>query len=248
MLELDAVSMRFGGFAALTDVSLRTEIGQRHAVIGPNGAGKSTLFNVISGYLSPTLGRVRLNGQDITGADPHRLVRAGLGRSFQRVTIFESMTVFENVQAALLAHHGQSFALFTLGQHLHAKEAEALMEAVGLAEDAERIAATLAYGRQKQLELALALATDPRVLLLDEPTAGMSPRETREILGLIMQLQQSRGFTLLFTEHDMEFVFAIADRLTVLSQGMIIADGTPEAVRAEPEVRRVYLGEDDHAA
>jgi branched-chain amino acid transport system ATP-binding protein len=242
MLSIDGLSKDFGGFLALSDVNLSVAAGERHAVIGPNGAGKSTLFNVVTGYLRPTTGRVRLGEDDITGEKPHRLVRRGLGRSFQRVNIFPDLTVFENVQAALIAHHRRIFDLLTPGSRLFREESEDILEQVGLAEEAGRVAGTLAYGKQKQLEFALSLATSPRILLLDEPTAGMSPRETTDILDLIVKIQEAKGLTLLFTEHDMSFVFAIASRLTVLVQGTPLATGTPQEVRDNEEVQRVYLG------
>ena len=244
MLEVRDLSKDFSGFLALSDVNLSVGKGERHAVIGPNGAGKSTLFNAITGYLKPTTGKVTLDGADITGAAPHKLVRGGMGRSFQRVNVFPELTAFENVQAALLAHHRRFWDFVTPGARLYRDESEALLAQVGLAEEGSRIAGTLAYGRQKQLEMALSLASEPKVLLLDEPTAGMSPRETVEILELIGRLQEERGLTLLFTEHDMAFVFAIATRMTVLVQGTPLAHGTPEEVRGDPEVRRVYLGGD----
>ncbi|MFP7674612.1 ABC transporter ATP-binding protein [Marivita sp. S0852] len=247
MLEVRDLGKNFDGFWALSKVDLTVEKGARHAVIGPNGAGKSTLFNAITGYLKPTTGSVTLDGRDITGAAPDRLVRGGMGRSFQRVNVFPELTAFENVQSALLAHHRRLWDFFTPGDSLYRDEAQALLAQVGLAEDAPRVAGTLAYGKQKQLELALSLASEPKVLLLDEPTAGMSPQETMDILALIKRLQEERGLTLLFTEHDMEFVFAIATRMTVLVQGTPIAHGTPEEVRNSEEVQRVYLG-GEHAA
>jgi branched-chain amino acid transport system ATP-binding protein len=248
MLEIAGLSKDFGGFLALSGVDLTVETGARHAVIGPNGAGKSTLFNAVTGYLRPTTGTVRLDGRDITGRAPYRLVREGMGRSFQRVNVFPELSAFENVQAALLAHHRRFWDFVTPGARLYRDEAQALLGQVGLADEGRRPAGTLAYGKQKQLELALALASEPKVLLLDEPTAGMSPQETMDILDLIRRLQEARGLTLLFTEHDMEFVFAIATRMTVLVSGTPLAHGTPEEVRADPEVQRVYLGGDAHAA
>lgn len=249
MLSISDLSKSFSGFMALSDVNLTVAAGSRHAVIGPNGAGKSTLFNVVSGYLPPTTGKVVLNGHDITGHAPYRLVRGGLGRSFQRVNIFPDLTVFENVQAALLSHHKRFFDLFSLGARLYRDEVERVLTSVGLADDAGRVAGTLAYGKQKQLEFALSLATDPKILLLDEPTAGMSPQETIDILDLIVRIQEERGLTLLFTEHDMAFVFAIAQTLTVLVQGTPLVTGSPDEVRNNDDVQRVYLGGGDaHAA
>lgn len=242
MLSISGLSKVFDGFRALSDVNLDVAEGSRHAVIGPNGAGKSTLFNVISGYLPPTTGRVRLDGRDITVQATHTLVRASLGRSFQRVNIFPDLTLFENVQAALLSHHRRWFDIVTPGAQLYREEAASVLRDVGLGDETARVSGMLAYGKQKQLELALAQATDPKVLFLDEPTAGMSPRETRDILNLTFRLQEDRGLTLLFAEHDMEFVFAIAERLTVLVQGTPLATGTPEEVRQNEDVQRVYLG------
>lgn len=245
MLSISDLSKDFSGFLALSDVNLEVAEGTRHAVIGPNGAGKSTLFNVISGYLPPTTGKVVLNGKDITGHAPYKLVRGGLGRSFQRVNIFPDLTVFENVQAALLSHHRRFFDLFSLGAKLYREEAQSVLKSVGLHEEGHRISGTLAYGKQKQLEFALSLATDPKILLLDEPTAGMSPQETIDILDLIVRIQEDRRLTLLFTEHDMEFVFAIAQTLTVLVQGTPLATGSPQEVRDNEDVQRVYLGGGD---
>ncbi len=242
MLEISDISKSFSGFRAVSGVSLSLNT-QITAVIGPNGAGKSTLFNLITGHLRPDGGSVRLNGEDITGAPPYRICRMGIGRSFQRANIFPQLTVFENVQAAFLVHHGHGHDFWARADALYRDDTAALLAAVGLAGQAQAIAGTLAYGNQKQLELGIALASDPKILLLDEPTAGMSAGETHETIALIDRIARERGLTLLFTEHDMAVVFSIAQQIAVMHQGRIIADGSPTAVRADPEVRRVYLGE-----
>jgi branched-chain amino acid transport system ATP-binding protein len=242
MLEISDISKSFSGFRAVSGVSLTVNT-QITAVIGPNGAGKSTLFNLITGHLRPDGGSVRLDGHDITGVPPHRICRMGIGRSFQRANIFPQLTVFENVQAAFLVHHGHGHDFWARADALYRDDTAALLAAVGLAGQENTVAGTLAYGNQKQLELGIALASDPKILLLDEPTAGMSAGETHEAIALIARIARERGLTLLFTEHDMAVVFSIAQQIAVMHQGRIIADGTPAAVRADPEVRRVYLGE-----
>jgi branched-chain amino acid transport system ATP-binding protein len=243
VLEVRGLSKSFGGFRAVSEVSLAVAEGQIAAMIGPNGAGKSTLFNLITGHLSPTAGHVLLDGRDITGLPPHRICSMGMGRSFQHANIFPKLTVFENVRAALLVHRGRGRNFWLRSEALYGDESQRLLLSIGLAAEAKVIAGTLAYGNQKQLELGLALASDPKILLLDEPTAGMSANETHEAIALLGRIARERGLTLLFTEHDMEVVFSIAQKIAVLHQGRIIADGSPEAVRADAEVRRVYLGE-----
>ncbi len=243
LLEVSGVSRSFGGFQALGGVTLRVVPGEISAVIGPNGAGKTTLFNVITGHLVPDAGRVGFGGCDITGQPPHTICRLGLARSFQRTNIFPRLTVYDNVQAAFVCHRGRGWNLFTPVERLYRPETEALLEAVGLLDKADETSGFLSHGNQKQLELGITLALEPEILLLDEPTAGMSATETRESIRLIERIAADRGLTLLFTEHDMEVVFSIAHRITVLHQGRVIADGPPAEVRRDPEVRRVYLGE-----
>ena len=243
ILETRDLTKDFSGFVATNRVNFSLEEGERHAIIGPNGAGKTTFFNLITGHLKPSAGQVFFDGRQITGMAPHKVVRLGLARSFQRINIYPRMTVFENVQVALIARERKHFKLFTLGEPQNRTETAELLQLVGLHGEAEGVAGELAYGKQKQLELAIALAENPRVLLLDEPTAGMSPQETEEAIALIDRITRERGLTLLFTEHDMGVVFGISDRISVLHHGEIIASGLPEAVRNDPEVRRVYLGE-----
>jgi branched-chain amino acid transport system ATP-binding protein len=243
ILETKDLTKDFGGFIATNHVSFQLEQGERHAIIGPNGAGKTTFFNLITGHLLPSSGNVFFDGKDITGMPPHKVVRLGLARSFQRINIYPRMTVFENVQVALIARDHKHFKLFTLGEPQNRGETAELLNLVGLEREAQEIAGELSYGKQKQLELAIALAENPRVLLLDEPTAGMSPQETEEAIELVDRITKERGLTLLFTEHDMSVVFGISDRISVLHHGEIIAAGLPDQVRNDPEVRRVYLGE-----
>ena len=243
MLEVAGLSKSFAGFKAVSEVSFTVDTQQIMAVIGPNGAGKSTLFNLITGHLRPDTGKVELDGRDITGAAPHRICRLGIGRSFQRTNIFAKLTVFENLQAAFLVHHGRGHNFWSRSESLYRDETAALLESIGLAEQRDTVAGTLSYGNQKQLELGLALASDPALLLLDEPTAGMSATETHDTIRLIERIAGERALTLLFTEHDMDVVFSIAQKIAVLHQGRLIADGAPAEVRADPTVRRVYLGE-----
>ena len=243
MLEVRDLRKAFAGFVAVGGVSLTVETRQIAAVIGPNGAGKSTLFNLITGHIMPDGGRVLLDGRDITGAAPHRICRMGIGRSFQRTNIFARLSVFENVQAALLAHRCRGANFWARTEDFYRDETAGLLASIGLDAHADAIAGTLSYGNQKQLELGIALASDPEVLLLDEPTAGMSATETRETMQLLRRIAGERGLTLLFTEHDMEVVFTIAAKIAVLHQGHLLAEGTPAEMRSDPEVRRVYLGE-----
>ena len=246
MLEVDALTKSFSGFTAVDKVSLQVAKGEVHAVIGPNGAGKSTLFNLITGHLPTDSGQVRFEGQPITGLPPHAIVRRGVGRSFQLISVFQRLSVAENVQIAVLAKDRWELCFWRPVGRRGLGEVDALLETVGLANEADTVAGELSYGKQKQLELALALAGEPRILLLDEPTAGMSPRETQDSIALIGRVIEERGVTLLFTEHDMNVVFGIATRISVLHRGAIIASGAPEEVRANEAVQEVYLGRAAH--
>lgn len=242
MLEVRELRKSFGGFTAVGGVSLTVAPREIVAIIGPNGAGKSTLFNLMTGHIKPDAGTVRFRDRDITGLAPHSICRLGLGRSFQRINIFPKLTVFQNVQAAIIAHRGHGHRLFGRSADLFRDETMALLAAIGLEDKADAVSGELSYGAQKQIELGIALASEPQVLLLDEPTAGMSAAETRDAIALIGRIVRERGLSLLFTEHDMEVVFSIAERIGVLHQGRLIAEGAPEAVRANADVRRVYLG------
>ncbi len=243
MLDVRDLKKSFDGFQAVGGVSFSVPQGSISAIIGPNGAGKTTLFNLITGHLSPDAGSVTFKNREITGIAPHDLCQLGMGRSFQRTNIFPRLTVFQNIQAAFLCHRGRGWNLLAPVDRFYRDETQVLLDSVGLLDKAGEVAGFLSHGNQKQLELGITLALEPEILLLDEPTAGMSAQETRESIHLIERIARERGLTLLFTEHDMEVVFAIAHRITVLHQGLVIADGTPEEVRAHAEVRRVYLGE-----
>jgi len=243
VLEVRDLHKAFDGFQAVAGVSLSVARGEIAAIIGPNGAGKTTLFNLVTGHLRPDGGSVVLDGRDITGLPPHQVCRLGMGRSFQRTNIFPRLTVFQNVQAAFISHRGRGLDLLSRVDNLYRDETEGLLASLGLLERAGEMSGFLSHGAQKQLELGIALASEPRLLLLDEPTAGMSATETHETIRLISRIAQERKLTLLFTEHDMEVVFSIAQKITVLHQGRVIAGGAPAEVRADSEVRRVYLGE-----
>lgn len=244
MLNVENATKSFGGFMALSSVNLSISEGETHAIIGPNGAGKTTLFNVVSGLISPETGSVSFQGKKLAKMMPHEIVKIGMARSFQRVNIFPRKTVFQNVQVALIVNAGLHFSPFTQAASLFREEGMELLSLVNLEDEADRRAGELAYGRQKQLELAVALAADPKMLLLDEPTAGMSITETKASIKLIKNIVSLRKLTLLFTEHDMNVVFEIADKISVLHHGEIIATGQPDEVRNNEEVKRIYLGKD----
>jgi branched-chain amino acid transport system ATP-binding protein len=237
-----ALRKRFGGVEAVAGVSFSLAAGEMLALIGPNGAGKSTCFNLLHGQLRPDAGRVELHGQDITGLAPRALCAMGIGRTFQITAAFASMSVRENVQTALLAHHRLVWRFWRAADGHATAEADALLARVGLRAQAGRAAGVLAYGDLKRLELAIALAAAPRVLLMDEPTAGMAPAERGALMELVRAIATRQGMAVLFTEHDMDVVFGTADRVLVLDRGRLIAEGSPEAVRGDALVRAVYLG------
>jgi branched-chain amino acid transport system ATP-binding protein len=244
ILEIKDATKRFGGFTAINKVNLAVEDRATHAIIGPNGAGKTTLFNLVSGLVTPEEGSVSFQGKKLTRMKPHEIVKIGMARSFQKVNVFPRKTAFENVQVALIAKSGLNYNFFRDATKLFRTEAMELLGLVKLSEDADRRAGELAHGKQKQLELAVALAADPIMLLLDEPTAGMSISETKASINLIREIVAKRGLTLLFTEHDMNVVFEIASTISVLHHGEIIATGLPNEVRDNDEVKRIYLGKD----
>lgn len=232
----------YGGVQAVDDVSFDIAPGAIMAIIGPNGAGKSTTFNIVGGQVKPDAGSVILNGRSITGLPPRAIWRRGVGRTFQIAATFASMTVMENVQMALISHQGGLFGMLRrAGDHCR-EEAFAALDRVGIKDLADRPCATLAYGDVKRVELAIAIAGDPIMLLMDEPTAGMAPGERRELMGLVARIAREESIAILFTEHDMDTVFAHADRILVLDRGRIIADGAPDTVRENADVRAVYLG------
>ncbi len=243
LLEVAGLSRHFGGLRAVQDVNLVVHEGDRYAIIGPNGAGKSTLFNLISGRLKPTSGRVTFDGRNITGRPPHVIARAGIGRAFQITSIFPKLTVIQNLQYAMLANRGRTVRPYGIANRAYREEAMELLAAVGLDGLAELPAGRLSHGDQRAIELAISLALGSRMILLDEPTAGMSAYETQKAMELVRRIAGERGLTLLFCEHDMEVVFGTAKTVTVMHQGRVLVQGTPEEVRRNPEVQQVYLGE-----
>ena len=242
LLQVRGLRKAFGGVQAVQDVDFDLAAGELLAMIGPNGAGKSTCFNMINGQLVPDAGSVVLAGREIAGRPPREIWRLGVGRTFQVAATYASMTVAENVQMALLSHHGKLFRIWPRAASLHRDEALELLAAVGLRDRADEPCSTLAYGDIKTVELAIALANQPTLLLMDEPTAGMAPQERNALMQLTRRLVKERGIGVLFTEHSMDVVFAHADRIMVLARGALIAQGTPEAIRDDAQVREVYFG------
>ena len=242
LLEAKNISQRFGNFQALNQISVRFDKGELCAIIGPNGAGKSTFFNVLSGAFAPTAGQVLYQGEQISGLAQHQFARKGIAKSFQITNIFKQLSVHENVRVAVQMRHSR-FGIFRPRTELAgvAEQAQALLERVGLAHLAGKPSADLAHGQQRALEVAMALAAEPVLLQMDEPTAGMSPEETKVMLDLITQLAAER--TVILVEHKMKLVMGICQRLIVLHHGELLAQGSPEDIRANPEVRRVYLGQ-----
>jgi branched-chain amino acid transport system ATP-binding protein len=240
ILRVERLTKHFGGLAALNGVSLNVEQGERRAIIGPNGAGKTTLFNLLSGEFPASRGHVYYGGQDITSLPPYERARLGVARTFQRNNLFLGLSVWENVRLAGHGVKGVGPRAFASAQSTPFDLVEASLKRVGLTEQSHALAHTLSYGEQRQLEVAIALATQPKLLLLDEPAAGMSPAETNRLMATLRELP--RSLTLLIIEHDMDVVFGLAERVTVLHYGQVLADGTVEQVRNDPRVLEVYLG------
>ncbi|NBS65862.1 MAG: ABC transporter ATP-binding protein [Betaproteobacteria bacterium] len=243
VLAVESVAKRFGGVQALGGVTLQVRRGEFHAIIGPNGAGKSTFFNTLTGLITPDAGSVRFEGRDLAGLAPHQRVRLGMGRTFQITRVFPDLTLLENVQVALLAHDRLTLAPWRAASGHRPADARALLERVGLQVPDHQPASTLAHGDRKRLELAITLAGEPRLLLLDEPTAGMAAQERLESIRMVHKVASELGLSCLFTEHDMAVVFSVASRISVLVQGKLLITGQPEEVRASEQVQRVYLGE-----
>ena len=241
-LEVSGLKKSFGGVAAVKGVDFSVAAGEAVALIGPNGAGKTTTFNLINGQIKPDSGRVNLNSADISGKAPEHLFRLGVARTFQITATFASMTVRENVQMALMSYELRAHSTIVLATGKCLRTAWGLLTDIGLAEQGERVASELAYGDLKRLELAMALANNPHLLLMDEPTAGMAPAERELLMQLAVKTCRDRNVALLFTEHDMDVVFGFADRVIVMNRGRIIAHGSPDEVRSNEEVRAVYLG------
>jgi branched-chain amino acid transport system ATP-binding protein len=242
LLQVAHLSKSFGGLRAVDDVSFALHAGEMLALIGPNGAGKTTCFNMVNGQLRPDAGSVRLGGTELVGLRPDRIWRLGVGRTFQIAETFASLTVVENVQLALLSHARRVLRVWRPARTQFRAEAEALLAQVGMAAQAERAMSVLAYGDVKRVELAMALAHRPRLLLMDEPTAGMGKAERNALMALTRGLAREHRIGVLFTEHSMDVVFAHADRLIVLARGQLIAEGDPATVRDDPQVRQVYFG------
>jgi branched-chain amino acid transport system ATP-binding protein len=244
MSELRVAALRksFGAVRAVDDISFAVGAGEFLALIGPNGAGKTTCFNIINGQLRPDAGAISFEGADLLKLPPRQICRRGIARTFQIAATFGSMTVVENVQMALIAHAGETYRLWRAAASYHRAQALGLLQQVGMHEAADRPCRELAYGDVKRVELAIALASEPRLLLMDEPTAGMAPRERNDMIALVKKLVVERGISVLFTEHSMDVVFAFADRIIVMARGRLIADGDAKSVRADPTVQQVYFG------
>ncbi len=242
MLRVEAVDKSFDGFMAVNQANLVVGKGKVVAVIGPNGAGKTTLFNLISGQLKPDKGRIILKGEDITDLTPYQICRRGVARAFQVVNIFPRLTVFECVQVAVLSQKEQDSNFFSPASNLFITETSDILESVGLLDESDSVSSLLSHGDQKILEIAIALGNEPELLILDEPTAGMSPEETMKTVELIKRLADQFGLTILFCEHDMETVFSIAQEIMVMHQGRSIIQGIPDEVKSNREVQDAYLG------
>ena len=242
LLKVTGLTKSFGGLRAVDDVSFEVAPGELLALIGPNGAGKSTTFNMVNGQARADSGSVSLNGVELIGLRPREIWRLGVGRTFQIAETFASLTVVENVQMALLSGDGKLFSMWRRAADYKRGEALALLDQVGMAAQADRPCSVLAYGDVKRVELAIALANEPKLLLMDEPTAGMAPNERNALMALTKKLVVERQIAVLFTEHSMDVVFAYADRLIVLARGRLIADGSPQDIRDHPKVQEVYFG------
>jgi len=244
ILEIRGLKKFFGGLAAVGGVDLEVGEGHIHSIIGPNGAGKSTLFNLITGYYPCDGGRVLFKGKDITGLPPRKIVKLGIGRSFQVAHIFARMSVFENIQSTVLFTKGQGLRFLADARKSHVQEIEEILSMVGLIDKAGAIAGVLSAGDRKRLELGIVLATEPEVLLLDEPTCGMSPVETANTVDLIQEITRKKSLTVLFTEHKMDMVFSISSFISVMNFGQIVAAGEPADIRCDEKVQQIYFGED----
>ena len=242
MLQVEGLVKCFDDFMAVNGANLTVGKGEIVAVIGPNGAGKTTLFNLITGALTRDKGKIIFKGEDISELPPYEICRRGISRSYQIVNIFPRLTVFENVQVAVLSYQRRSSNLFRPAQGIAVEETNRILESVGLSKTGGRIAGSLSHGDQKILEIAIALGNEPELLILDEPTAGMSPEETQETIELVKRLARQRGLTILFCEHDMDIVFSVAQRIMVMQHGQTIIQGNLEEVRSNKEVQEAYLG------
>lgn len=243
ILELKEIYKEFDGLEVLFGIDLEIKEGERHAIIGPNGAGKSTLFNLITGRYQPTRGKIFFKGKDVTGLNPFKLNRMGMARSFQIINIFRTLTVFENVRNAILSKNKIRYNLLSPLSRMEEiiTQTKRVLGEIGLLERGDQIAGLLSYGEQRALEIGLTIGTEPELILLDEPTAGMTTEETREAVKLIERVTE--GKTLVIVEHDMEVVFSLADKITVIYYGQVLASGLPDEIRRDPKVKDAYLGE-----
>lgn len=244
MFRVESLKKSFGGLVAVDNVSFELVKGEITSIIGTNGAGKTTLFNLLTGHIRPDSGDIFFKGNRITGLPPHRICKRGIGRSFQKTNIFPRLTVFENVQVALMSWGKKSRNIFVRSKSLMVEETNEILESIGLGDKAHMTAGLLAHGDQRLLEIGITLGSHPDLILLDEPTAGMSPEESRRAVKLVQKIARERNLTLLFIEHDMNVVFGISERVQVMHIGRVIAEGTPEKVRANEEVQRIYLAEE----
>jgi branched-chain amino acid transport system ATP-binding protein len=245
ILQVEGLRKSFGQFMVIMDVSFSIKKGELSSIIGPNGAGKTTLFNLITGHLKPDKGRIIFNGEEITGLSPFQICRKKVSRSFQKSNIFPFLSVFDNIQLSILANQGKTMKLFTSARGMAKQETIAIMEEIGLSERGSDLAGNLSYGDQKLLELGIALGNDPVLLLLDEPTAGMSPAETTRTMNRIVKLTRERDMTLIFIEHDIKTVFSVSETIRVLHYGTFIAEGQPESIKNNSKVQEIYLGEQE---
>lgn len=244
MFRVENLKKVFGGLMAVNEVSFTLNQGEISSIIGPNGAGKTTLFNLLTGHLKPDSGAVYFKDLEITGLAPSRICRAGIGRSFQKTNIFPRLTVFDNIQVALMSWRKNTRNIFQNADRFFRNEADEILASLGLGEKKNRIAGLLAHGDQRLLEIGLTLGTYPELILLDEPTAGMSPEESRNTMALIQQIVRARKLTLLFIEHDMNIVFGISEKVRVMHVGAIIAEGSPQEIRANDQVQKIYLADE----
>jgi branched-chain amino acid transport system ATP-binding protein len=245
MFRVDKLVKTFGGLMAVSQVSFSLQKGEISSIIGPNGAGKTTLFNLLTGHLKPDSGTIHFKDQNITALSPHRICQSGIGRSFQKTNIFPRLTAFDNVQVALMAWQKKTRNIVSRADTFFRKETEEILESLGLADKKDKTAGLLAHGDQRLLEIGITLGTFPELIMLDEPTAGMSPEESYRTMDLIHKIVRDKHLTLLFIEHDMNIVFGISEKVRVMHFGSIIAEGTPEAIRANDQVQKIYLAEEE---
>jgi branched-chain amino acid transport system ATP-binding protein len=245
LLRVEGLKKAFGGLLAVDDVNLEIQAGEMSSIIGPNGAGKTTFFNLVTGFLAKDSGRVFFKGEDISHLSPPGTCHHGIGRAFQVSSIFPRFTAFDNVKIALMVHKGKALDFLSDARRLLRQETLTILEEVGLIDQANLLSKSLAHGDQKRLDIAIALASEPELLMLDEPTAGMNPKESFKIMDLVAGIAGARGMTVVFIEHDMDIVFSISQRIRVMHMGRLFAEGKPEEIRDNLEVKQIYLGESE---